>query len=302
LASPSLTPIPTLTPSPTPVESPTIDIATLAQNYLAAETETTDEYNALWAEYEKQRTWSQFHALYAGYADSEQSFMMALGAQVFPDSMQADLQEVFGTTYSERAIDLQLSTVHADADASPLIKDLEAAWAAASKARSQLRADLGLPPIQEATAPTFALPAPTPVPTPQWQDVTNAYVQSVNNTYTSSVLDPLYQVDEMDNCGPGMTAEQCYAGHEEVQELLDPSKVALEAHLAFMNSHPAAPCFRAAYAADRAVANDLIGWINSAGPLNGTGEGRTQSQYLDIYNAELDTFESNFNGYFSDCQ
>lgn len=143
------TPTPTLTPRSTVTPSPTIDVALLAQNYLTIVNKLAREENDLWANYGTQQTWGQFQALGTGYAQIDRDFMTALGTLVFPESMQADLQEVLRTVDADRVIELQLSAVQIEAKASALLKDAAASQAACTRAIDKLCQDLGLssPPI-----------------------------------------------------------------------------------------------------------------------------------------------------------
>ena len=141
------TAIPTASPTVTP--SPTIDVALLAQNYLAIVDKLNREDGDLWASYGTQQTWGQAQALGAGYAQIEQDFQKALGTLAFPESMQADLQNVLKTSEAERIIQLQLSTVQTNAEASPLWKNAAASEKARLSAINKLRQDLGLPPAKQ---------------------------------------------------------------------------------------------------------------------------------------------------------
>ena len=147
-ATPSPTPSPTLGPTLGPTPSPTIDIAALAQQYLALATKANDADDALSKKYPAQLTTvNQVHALYAGYAATEGDFATGLRAMVFPESMQTDVHEVLKDEAAEQVIQLELSKVKTWADADLLYKDLDAASNARSGACNLLRGDLGLPPV-----------------------------------------------------------------------------------------------------------------------------------------------------------
>ena len=164
--------------------------------------------------------------------------------------------------------------------------------------------------------PPLPTPKATPKPTPGQTsaggaasgsgqaayDVAVAYRSDVSQTYQIDLLNNLNALESI-HCSPGCTSEEVYA----VSQAQAPFKAAavksLKAHLAFMGSHPAASCFRAAYAADKPLANDWITLISDWSPWGGTDtpEGRYQTYEARAYLSMTDAFLGKFTSYFRTC-
>ena len=177
----------------------------------------------------------------------------------------------------------------------------------------------GTPSIFVAVKPT---PVPTPRPTPTPRRVTpapqagsggggggapagpqwdgNGYVQSVNDTYVVAVpgaLDVVYWA----LCPEPCTQDVFVALATETAEYVKAAQNAVNGHLAYMTSHPAATCARDAYAADRALANKWLAGLGHFGlARNGPMERGQQMEIDDLYGATSD-FLSKANGYLGDC-
>jgi hypothetical protein len=131
-----------------------------------------------------------------------------------------------------------------------------------------------------------------------------AWQQSVSTTYLGTLRSTLLELASYGGCVPGATLEQCAADREVGSLELQPIKRLLQTHVSWMKAHPAAKCFRDAYAADRAVANGYFAWIADWGPWAGglSNNGRVQIIRLQQYDAKADAFISKMNAYFSDCR
>ena len=101
-----------------------------------------------------------------------------------------------------------------------------------------------------------------------------------------------------------VSPEECAAGTEEGQIGVRPFKQSLIAHLSRMRQHPAARCFRDAYAAGKAVAEEYLSWMSRWMPVGGeiTDEGCSQILDLRAIDNGLSAFYSHLDGYFSDCK
>jgi len=271
------------------------------------------------------QTWGQFDYLFAGYADAEQAFITALGTLVFPEWMQADLQEVLTTAETERAIALPLSTTQSDTYfiVGELGQDFLTAWIAAGTACDQLGHDLGLPPLQGATMPLVAAPAPTPGPAPTsetptsgWNDTAyltaNAYAATVNETYGVEIPNAEFDAGEKlfgIYCQQQDVAERGACMVAEAHSIADPMRSAASGHLTWMRKHPAAHCFADAYAADTTVTE---AYLKAANYLESSLTAQTDQERTDDDNgwntwvakadALLASFNKHWSGYFSDCQ
>lgn len=153
-------------------------------------------------------------------------------------------------------------------------------------------------------SPTPQAPAPTPVTGWDEEAYTTAlaYLDSLDATYplvSARVIELAY----FGGCLPGSAVEECAAAREAGALLADPATAALNRHVAFMDSNPAAPCFVDAYAADRALADRYLGWLATWAPLGGDGTpaGRAQLQRAEQLNADFRAFFAAVDGYFADC-
>lgn len=128
-----------------------------------------------------------------------------------------------------------------------------------------------------------------------------AWRDQVWSTYSTTPT--LWSLAYDGGCGPGQTPEECNAAREDGEAQMAPIKSALTKHLAWMDKHPAATCFRDAYAADRRIAKAYLDWIANWGPYGGegTGQGRAQIYALADADALADAFFSKTSAYFSDC-
>lgn len=149
-ASPTPSASPAPTPSPTLAPSPTINITLLAQNYSALERKRLDADIAIWSDYGARVTLREQNAIDSGYADADEAFMTALGKQLFPESMQSDLQQVYKTVDAERTIEIQISSASTWAVADSLTTGWKSASTASMNAINQLAHDLGLGDIEQA--------------------------------------------------------------------------------------------------------------------------------------------------------
>jgi hypothetical protein len=132
-----------------------------------------------------------------------------------------------------------------------------------------------------------------------------AYQASVEQTYTVDVPNNILVLQQFDVGVPaGMTDEQIAAARSYDAKWVNMASGAINAHLAFMRSHPAASCFAAAYAADRVVASTYLAWLAAWMPADPslTSEGTQQADSLDNAEAVANQFLQKFNSYFSGCQ
>jgi hypothetical protein len=103
----------------------------------------------------------------------------------------------------------------------------------------------------------------------------------------------------------GCTPEETYAAVPLQTTYLKAARAAIQRHLTFMSSRPAASCFRDAYAADRAIAKEWLTILPPAGPwLYGqdTPEGRADERVVDAAMARTNGFLRNFAAFFADCR
>lgn len=128
--------------------------------------------------------------------------------------------------------------------------------------------------------------------------------QSVSSTYLGPLSSTLSDLANATFCAPGTSPEQCAAGREQAATALEPVTRLLDAHLSWMSKHPAAACFRDAYAADQLVANGYLAWIADWEPHGGdlTPAGQDQIEELRAADAKANAFISRLNDYFSDCR
>jgi hypothetical protein len=83
----------------------------------------------------------------------------------------------------------------------------------------------------------------------------------------------------------------------------DPAVASIKRHLAFMASHPAASCYRDAYAADQTIGKNWLGILATGSyPNDLTGQGRAQTTIYDEALANTNAFLSHLSAYFSDCR
>lgn len=125
-----------------------------------------------------------------------------------------------------------------------------------------------------------------------------AYQASANQTYAIDVprsLDALTSID----C-TGLSGDECYYVSEEGAVWVKLATTSVNAHIAFMNSHPAAQCFLDAYKADRGVAKDVLAALSSWHAGN-SGNMRYYSQIFGLRASEVQNFLTEFNSYFADC-
>jgi hypothetical protein len=104
------------------------------------------------------------------------------------------------------------------------------------------------------------------------------------------------------SCMPSFQ-EECTADQISAGRYVDAAVAAINRHLAFMKSHPAARCYGDAYAADRTLADKWLGvlskWTVPYGA--GSGEQRAQNLTLDQESAASQTFLTKLPSYFGDC-
>ena len=102
---------------------------------------------------------------------------------------------------------------------------------------------------------------------------------------------------------PGKTEEEIAACIEEALLYRNPARSAIKRHLTWMDSHPAARCFRDAYSADRKLA---AVWLDVlSGTVFGnelTGQGRAKIIEYDETLRRTQTFLNRLSGYFDDCR
>ncbi len=179
---------------------------------------------------------------------------------------------------------------------------------------------IGIVDVTKAIAAIQPSPSPTPrrtaTPRPTAGAVTGGgsgsggWDQAAHATavaYQQSAIE-VYAVDL-----PGRTNElaywtcglpdECAAGREYLTAAdINPATAALKAHIAFMKSHPAARCFRDAYAADRSIANGYLTWLAGWKILNGTesSDGRGQIMALDDLDGRADAFLAT--DWYRDCR
>lgn len=168
-----------------------------------------------------------------------------------------------------------------------------------------------LPPLSDTAPPTH-----TPVPNPTQAGTAGggtsgstsaaystaiAYQYSTSQTYQTDLLSNLNMLESI-NCDIGCTAEMEYAASQAQAPFKAAAVKSLKAHLAFMGSHPAAACFRAAYAADKPLANDWITLISGWLPMvSDTPEGRYQAGQAQTYLSMTNAFLGKFTSYFKTC-
>jgi hypothetical protein len=133
--------------------------------------------------------------------------------------------------------------------------------------------------------------------TPEW--TASAYRNSAFSTYAEVDLEVSYVRDA--GCLWGMTGQEGGAIRAEVAPHRNAAMRAINRHLAFMRSHPAAPCFRDAYAADRRVATTWLERIRGGSGSDQAGEGRAWNRRVNDIWRETDAFLQNLPTYFQDC-
>jgi hypothetical protein len=84
----------------------------------------------------------------------------------------------------------------------------------------------------------------------------NAFSDSAYRTYTVDVPRSINALQRIDTTG--MTGEERYAAAQEGAVWVRLAKKSINKHVAFMRNHPAATCFRDAYAADQEVAANYL--------------------------------------------
>lgn len=126
-----------------------------------------------------------------------------------------------------------------------------------------------------------------------------AYQDSAYQTYRIDVARSVDALSWMD-C-TGMTGEECYAIGMEGATWVRLAKDAINRHLAFMKGHPAATCFRDAYAADKKVASKLLDVLSSWHAGN-SGELRYWNQVIGFAYSAASKFVDDLSGYFKDCR
>ena len=165
-----------------------------------------------------------------------------------------------------------------------------------------------LPPLPTPTPrPTVrSTPRPTTRPTTgggssgsDWTKTANAYGDSAFKTYGNDVGKAVQALARLD-C-TGMTGEECYYRAQEGAVWVKRAKTSINKHFAFMKSHPAAACFRDAYAADRKIGNSLFSALAKWHPGN-AGEMRYQNQWLQAVYSGADKFLGRYESYFKDCR
>lgn len=165
------------------------------------------------------------------------------------------------------------------------------------------------PPMARTPTPT-PIPRPTPGPTATIRVTPRPTVRTASaQTYANSTI-TLYSstiprwVDNLSGgCMPGGTVEECTAARESaVKYGRDPAIAAINDHLDWMKSWPAASCFRDAYDADRRVASNwLTTFQNNLFWGDGTPEFRAAKYPYQAAQSKANVFRSNLSGYFSDC-
>ena len=131
-----------------------------------------------------------------------------------------------------------------------------------------------------------------------------AWENSVSQAYVVTVPSNATDLAYFSCCAPGTTTEERNAAAQEALVYLNAAKGAVSTHLTWMTSHPAATCFKDAYAADRTMAKAWLSWLNSwqlAGGEN-TPEGRAQIQTYNAVSAQNSAFIAAISGYFNDCR
>lgn len=147
-------------------------------------------------------------------------------------------------------------------------------------------------------------PKPAPRPTPGgWTaaavKTAYSYTNSADRTYGTDVPRSVEGLSSID-CS-GMTGEECYYVSQEGATWVKLARASINKHLTFMKRHPAANCFRDAYAADRKTAKSLLSAL-SGWHAGTAGEMRYQNQRIQAVARAADRFWDKLNSYFKDCR
>lgn len=125
------------------------------------------------------------------------------------------------------------------------------------------------------------------------------YQASAVQTYTEAVPGYIARLMSMERGG---SPDENTALSNEADVLAKLARDSINGHLAFMRSHPAARCFRDAYAADRKLATAYLQYVQPGGfPQSGPTLRMTERRLSDT-EAQAQAFFSRFSSYFADCR
>ena len=139
-------------------------------------------------------------------------------------------------------------------------------------------------------------------PSSGWRKTASAYTDRAFSLYGETVP---YNASELWGLAcdvPGYTEQEISACNEAAQLNRGPVRSALKRHLAWMDSHPAARCFRDAYSADRKLAARwLDAFAGTINPSDITPAGRNKAVEYNEALWRTDGFLLKLPRYFDDC-
>lgn len=299
---------PALTPTASPTASPTPDLReTAASAFRAFEDAYLDAYNAL---HDTLPTTGQFasYAQARSYYGTEiqnlRRFDAGLRGMTFPTDVDPDAQTLLERISKLATLMDKLVATKKEAAGWEINKKILKARDALHAARVVVGESLGLPyaPTPRPTARPTPKPSrkPTPRPTVNYNaDAADAYVADAMDTWGEAMRENLNIVAQAEFfTGAGGESGFLYR-QAQFQMAAGYIDGLVRDHLAFMKAHPAASCYRDAYATDRAIAKD---YLAAAKELydNGTS-GAWPSLISDAEDARVE-FYTGIARYFSDCR